>query len=364
MTPQTKRRPHAICSKVKREGVEGDEMSNTTPGGAPQESADLIGEWAAGLSRRTRVAYRGDLERFLVWAELSASDVPRQRAARLAAFLATWRDALAAQMAPSSVNRRLFAVQSFFRWLHVYGYAKSWAVVPTASRLKARAPASRTVGVDKVASVLRGLRRSPRAMAPRDYAMVRLFWDLGLRLAEVAGLRWEDVAQSPPAITVQGKGGSRVKLLLPPATHEGLEIWRAAKIKQRGEQLDPVAAGGGTSVVFTGSYNWNGLGLDQVAGSGEQLDQVAGGELRGRVFPIAHRTIQRRLTLMGLVGPLALRKGSATFAVETGLSLHLVRDHLRHRSIQTTMIYVETDKAENALKVASAVAQRADGDPK
>jgi integrase/recombinase XerC len=261
-----------------------------------------------GLSQRTLEAYRRDLQRFseeLVQQGLSGpSGVGEHDIRRFIARL--HRQGLGAR----SIQRLLSAIRSFYRWLMREGQA---AQNPAA---QVRAPKSAkklpgTLDTDTVARLLDIPDESPLAL--RDRAIMEIFYSSGLRLSELASLRWDQVDTAAGLITVTGKGNK-------------------------------------TRVVPLGSYaakaldRWNRV-RGQFAGFEEPCVFVS-----NRGNPISVRTIQARIRYwaqrQGLpqkVYPHLLRHSFASHMLESSGDLRAVQELLGHADISTTQVYTHLD---------------------
>ena len=261
-----------------------------------------------GLSPRTRAAYRRDLERFAE--ELSQQDIERpERAGEhdIRRFIARLhRQGLGAR----SIQRLLSAVRSFYRWLMREGLASQ---NPAAQVRAPKAPRKLpgTLDTDAVARLLDIRDESPLAL--RDKAIMEIFYSSGLRLSELASLRWDQVDTASGLITVTGKGNK-------------------------------------TRVVPLGSYaakalaRWNRV-RGQFAGFDEPCVFVSN---RGQ--PISVRTIQsrirhwaRRQGLPERVYPHLLRHSFASHMLESSGDLRAVQELLGHADISTTQVYTHLD---------------------
>ena len=261
-----------------------------------------------GLSPRTVASYRRDLERFSE--ELSNQGIggPGRVAEHdIRRFIARLhRQGLGAR----SIQRLLSATRSFYRWLMREGLAgHNPAAQVRAPKAARKLPG--TLDTDAVARLLDIRDDSPLAL--RDKASMELFYSSGLRLSELAGLRWDQVDVASGLITVTGKGNK-------------------------------------TRVVPLGSYasaalaKWNRV-RGQFAGFEEPAVFVSN---RGR--PIAVRTIQsrikhwaRRQGLPQKVYPHLLRHSFASHMLESSGDLRAVQELLGHADISTTQVYTHLD---------------------
>jgi len=268
---------------------------------------DFLGD-ERGLSPRTIAAYRRDLERFsadlkeqgVSGPESATEHTVRQFIARL------HRQGLGAR----SIQRLLSAIRSFYRWLMREALAgHNPAAQVRAPRSGRKLPA--TLDTDAVARLLDIRDTGPLAL--RDKAMMELFYSSGLRLSELAGLRWDQIDAASGLVTVTGKGNkTRV-----------VPLGRYA--------IDALAA-------------WNRV-RGQFAGIDEPSVFVSS---RGK--PIAPRTIQarirhwaRRQGLPQNVFPHLLRHSFASHVLESSGDLRAVQELLGHADISTTQVYTHLD---------------------
>jgi len=156
------------------------------------------------LASVTVRGYRSDLSLFATWYEgyplekLTASDLAHFRQ-----YLSRERS-----MKPASVNRKLEALRRFCRWAHTNGKLRT--NVATELRL-ARAPrGTRPKGLlaSEVQALLRAAGQSRRTLARRNYAIVQLLLQAGLRVSEAAALSMEDleIHERQGKVRIRGKG--------------------------------------------------------------------------------------------------------------------------------------------------------------
>jgi len=261
-----------------------------------------------GLSARTVAAYRRDLEQFSNALSHQETAKPGQVTEHdIRRFIAQLhRQGLGAR----SIQRLLSAVRSFYRWLMREGLASG---NPAA---QVRAPKSPrklpgTLDADSVARLLDISDDSPLAL--RDKAIMELFYSSGLRLSELASLRWDQVDTASGLVTVTGKGNKTRVVPLGSYAAAALAAWN----RVRGE-----FAGFDEPCVFVSN--------------------------RGR--PISPRTIQsrirywaRRQGLPQKVHPHLLRHSFASHVLESSGDLRAVQELLGHADISTTQVYTHLD---------------------
>lgn len=261
-----------------------------------------------GLSPRTIESYRRDLSRLTD--ELTQRAIPspasvtehdvRSLVARL------HRQGQGAR----SLQRLLAAIRSFYRWLMKEGLAPG---NPAAS---VRAPKQTrklppTLDADAVTRLLEF--PADTTLAKRDKAIMELFYSSGLRLAELAGLTWNQVDFASGMITVTGKGNKTRMVPFGRMAASALAEWRKARLE------------------FT------------------DFDQASVFVSRtGK--PISRRNIQARIRhwarKQGLpqnVYPHLLRHSFASHILESSGDLRAVQELLGHSDIATTQVYTHLD---------------------
>jgi site-specific recombinase XerD len=168
---------------------------------------DLVESWDLSLralnrSPNTRAAYGESLRQFIAY--LSAHNSPAVAAHVARANVEGWLAELAATRAPATVSKRYMALRVFFAWCVDEGEI---AVSPMANTKQPPIPDKPVALVDddvlrKILKACEGSNFADR----RDAAMIRLLVDTGMRRAECAGLKVEDVDVREGVAVVLGKG--------------------------------------------------------------------------------------------------------------------------------------------------------------
>lgn len=195
---------------------------------------DLLDSWKLALHNkrpRTITLYLDEMQRFADWlaangrpdsAPGSLLDVSRDDAR-------AWINAMQAQgLSPNTIRNRWVAARSMYRWLvdedelEVSPFAKVIVDKPD------------TPPPDMLTDTqLRDLLRACEGKAfldKRDYALVRFMLATGLRRAEVAGVRTEDLDLAARVVIVpDGKGGKYRAVRFDPATAAALDKYRRAR---------------------------------------------------------------------------------------------------------------------------------------
>jgi integrase/recombinase XerC len=261
-----------------------------------------------GLSARTITAYQRDLKLLLQFLEKEEIDRPEQVTQHhIRSFIAQrHRQGLGGK----SLQRLLSAVRSLFRWLLREGLAEHNPATPVkAPKSPRHLPA--TIDADSIGQLLEIPCDTPLAI--RDKAIMELFYSSGLRLSELAGLRWEQLDLESGMVTVTGKGNRTRMVPVGGKAVEALKEWR----KNHGQ--------------FT-TFEQPFVFVSQ----------------RGN--PIAVRTIQSRIHYwakhQGIpqnIHPHLLRHSFASHMLESSGDLRAVQELLGHADISTTQIYTHLD---------------------
>ncbi len=261
------------------------------------------------LSRHTIVNYRRDLTALVAFCE--KQDVTAWR--QLDSFHVRQFAAAAnrAGLAPSSIQRRLSAVRSFFRYLIREGTldANPAADVP-APRGRKRLP--KTLDADQMGRLLELPHSDP--LAVRDWAMMELLYSSGLRLAELVGLDIGAVDLADGTVRVTGKG-SKTRVV-PVGSHARTAIGKW--LKQRGHLTRPNSG----QALFLGARG----------------ARISPRSVQSRVQLWAHRQ-----GLAQNVSPHLFRHSFASHLLESSGDLRGVQELLGHADISTTQIYTHLD---------------------
>jgi len=175
--------------------------------------------------------------------------------------------------APSTVNGYIRSLKAFLNWADREGYELS-IDARKVSRLKEPQRVPPTLTAEQIASMLAA--PSERTfLGLRDFTMMALMLDSGIRLGEVRGLEVGDV--SIPFVQVVGKGNKQRTVAMSPAMQGHLRRWLRAR------EATLAKAGVKTPVLFP-SRTGGALGPKGVHGLIRKAAQAAGIE-RVRVSP-------------------------------------------------------------------------------
>lgn len=268
---------------------------------------DVRGLAVGSCRQRTRIAGRllhtQFIGRPINISELRAEDVRR--------FLASQLDA---RRTPSNASQLASALRSYFRYRATCGdpVGKLTAVIlnPVYWKLASLPRALNPEQVERLLSSISTARRWPK----RGYAIVRCALDMGLRAGEIAHLMLSDIDWHAGTVMLRGTKSLRQDILpLPMETGQALADYLQ---HERHATQNPA--------IFVRQKE----GRDYLITSGA-----------------IQKMIKRACRRIGLPHSSAhsLRHTLACRLVESGSSLKEVADLLRHRSLNTTLIYAKLD---------------------
>ncbi|WP_213949095.1 tyrosine-type recombinase/integrase [Luteibacter sp. dw_328] len=269
-------------------------------------------------SVHTLAAYRRDLEKLLRFMEAEG----------LTSFDALSPDRLRGMIArehrgglqPNSIQRLLSACRTLFRYLTREGQlAHDPAAAVRGPKVRRKLP--QVLDADEAKELVET--NLGGTLAPRDSAMMELFYSSGLRLSELTGLHWGDLDLEDGQVRVLGKG-SKTRIL--PVGRFAITALKA---------LAALGGAGPEQPVFKG---------------------------RGGA-PISARAVQMRLAKLSSgqtkrVHPHMLRHTFASHMLESSGDLRSVQELLGHADIATTQIYTHLD-FQHLAKVYDAAHPRA-----
>jgi site-specific recombinase XerD len=174
--------------------------------------AQFLAELArADLSPATIRGYRYDLRHFLRWHH-SVTEAPFAPQG-LAEYdvIAYRQEMIAAGRRPATINRRLEALRRLGRWAYGTGALAADVVrnIRPVRTVRNRRPAGLT---DREIHALLGAAGASRhGLAPRNYALVQMILQTGIRVGEVAGLQVTDITINDRSGSVRIRQGKGIK---------------------------------------------------------------------------------------------------------------------------------------------------------
>ena len=270
------------------------------------------------MSAHTIDAYRRDLVALSAWAGEQNADVIGLHAEQLRAFIASEHRR---GMSAKSLQRRLSACRSFYRWLLKHARI---AASPAAAIRAPKAPRTlpQVLDVDEASRLVEVPTDVP--LGVRDRALLELFYSSGLRLSELCALRWRDLDLVEGLVSVIGKGRKQRSVPVGSHARAALAAWRA----ERPADAD--------APVFPGRK----------------------GAITPRAVQLRLIQLAQRQGLFKRVHPHLLRHSFASHVLESSGDLRGVQELLGHADIATTQIYTHLD-FQHLAKVYDAAHPRA-----
>jgi integrase/recombinase XerC len=264
-------------------------------------------------SAATIRAYQTDIQQFIVFLhEISVSaaspqDVEKVDILEFFSFLAK-KDLTGVARA-----RKLSALREYFRFLEGIGEIEKspTAGVETPKREKNARQFLRSDEYTKMLSLA--------GTNPRDYAILQVFLQTGIRVSELAHLTLQDIDFIKPAITVRGKGNSQREIALEKKGIQALRSYFAVR---------PVPESNAERLFL----NYQG---EPISERGVRKLVVKYTKAAGITKKASSHT---------------LRHTFATYKAEKGVSPFQLQQWLGHANLNTTQIYVHLGK-QNAKKI-------------
>ena len=262
--------------------------------------------YAKNRTPATLTAYRSDVLQFLTWlidntiattpAEVSRADITD--------YLA---DRHQAGVSGLSRARNLATIREYFRHLVDDGQLSTSPAegIITPKREKRGRNYLSEEAYTKLLNLAGG--------TPRDYAILQLFLQTGVRVSELAALSLDDADLDQGVLRVTGKGMADREIPLNRKAAWALRTWQTAR---------PTT---GHRTLFTNRYGAP-LGVRGIQKLVTRYRRASG--------------IEKRIT------PHSLRHTFATEKARRGIGAFQLRDFMGHASVATTQIYVHLSKTE------------------
>ena len=230
-------------------------------------------------------------------------------------------------LAPSSIQRALSAVRSFFKNQCSHdAQLNNPAQSVKAPKRGQRLP--KTIDADQIGQLFQMRDEDPLTL--RDLAIAELFYSSGLRLAELVASNLGDINTHDKLITVTGKGNKVRTLPVGGAALRAIASWMAVR-----------PCGGDAPTAQSPLF------------------------ISSRGTRISERSVQARLKALALhnglpqhLHPHMLRHSFASHMLESSGDLRAVQELLGHANIGTTQIYTHLD-FQHLAKVYDAAHPRA-----
>ena len=256
------------------------------------------------MSPHTLDGYRRDLDGLNTWATAQGVEVESLHTEQVRTFIASEHRR---GLSPKSLQRRLSACRSFYRWLLRHGRIAANPAQPIRAP-KAPRKLPQVLDPDEAKALVEVPTDVPLGL--RDRALLELFYSSGLRLSELCALRWRDLDLGVGLVTVLGKGSKQRSVPVGSFARTALGEWKSDQKPQADDAF-----------VFPGRN----------------------GPLTSRAVQLRLRTLAQRQGLFKNVHPHLLRHSFASHVLESSGDLRGVQELLGHADISTTQIYTHLD---------------------
>jgi site-specific recombinase XerD len=220
-------------------------------------------------------------------------------------------------VSPSTRARKLSAIKSFYKYLTVRTKQLQENPVADLEYPKLRKSLPKYLTMEQSAALLRSVSGQNQT---RDYAILMLFLNCGIRRSELVGLNISDVYED--RIRVIGKGNKERFVYFGTPCRKAIDAYMV----ERNEQILT------DNRALFGSRNGNRISVTAV-----------------------HRLVEKALKQAGLdstqFSAHKLRHTAATMMLSGGVDVKTVQEVLGHESLNTTQIYTHIENTE--LKIAA-----------
>jgi integrase/recombinase XerC len=182
------------------------------------------------LSPVTARGYLHDLGKFRGWLEAEPGTKPRDIRRLTAVDLVNYRQCLlrTERLQAATVNRKLQAIKKLFGWALDQGLVKGNVALEVRFVKIAERPCPNGLTETEVQSLLRAAGQTRHGLAKRNYALIELLLETGLRVSEAADLHVSDVDlhdRSGVVLVREGKGRKQRKVPVNSTARRALKLY-------------------------------------------------------------------------------------------------------------------------------------------
>ncbi|HEX2682385.1 MAG TPA: tyrosine-type recombinase/integrase [Ferruginibacter sp.] len=259
-------------------------------------------------SKHTIISYSNDLNSFFTYLVQQFGDTPLADIKTV--FVRSWLAELKEQgMESRSINRKISALKSFFKYqLKQQAITTSPMTAVISPKISKRLP--QFVDAKDITTLLTNVEFPDTWEGKTDQLIIRLFYNTGIRQAELVGLKEIDISKSNGTIKVLGKGNK--ERIIPVSNQLMYELQEYMLDKKKTHEV----------------YDKNFL---LVTGSGKKL------------YPrYVYNTVNKYLAMVTTIdhkSPHVLRHTFATHLMNGGADLNAVKELLGHSSLAATQVY-------------------------
>lgn len=272
-------------------------------------------------SAHTLVSYKNDLTQFFSFVDtetekISVDDINYQ-------LVRAWiAELMSNKISAKSVNRKLSALKTFFKYLQKQGHTK---VNPLSKITGPKTPKRLPVFVDEsqMKSLFNELKFEDNFTGLRDKLILDILYQTGMRRSEIASLKESDMDLFNGTIKVLGKRNKERIIPISLALKRNLEEY--FKVKEVNSTFN--------SLIF-------------VSEKGKSLGDQG-------VYRIVKKYLSQ-ITTITKKSPHVLRHTFATHLLNNGADINAVKDLLGHASLSATQVYTHNtiEKLKKSYKQA------------
>lgn len=274
-------------------------------------------------SQHTVISYQTDLVSFFDYVVTDyGEEVALNKLSHI--YIRSWLASLKDQgLSGKSLNRKISTLKSFFKYQLKVGLLKQSPMTKVISpKNEKRLP--QFVGDKEIITLFRHVEFPDDWQGKTDHLMLMLFYQTGMRLSEVIGLKNSQVNFSNGTLKILGKGNK--------------------------ERVLPVAP-----ELLSEIKNYQKLKAQEIETKAEQLLIDKNGNVLAprRVYTIVKKYLSL-VTTVDKRSPHVLRHSFATHLMENGADLNAVKELLGHSSLAATQVYTHNtiEKLKNIYKKA------------
>ncbi len=263
-----------------------------------------------GLSKNTISAYLTDLRKLIKYVEMNELSVKDLKTSHLEEFLAELYDQ---GIKARSIARVLSGIKSFYHFLFLDGYIETNpSELLESPQIGLKLPT--VLSVEEIDAILSAIDVST-VEGTRNYAIIETLYSCGLRVSEVASLKFTNLFFDEGFIRVDGKGS---KQRLVPISDTAIK-----KIKSYLNYRNTIVAKKGSEDFLFLSKRGTPISRITVFWYIKQYAELAG--------------------ITKTISPHTFRHSFATHLIERGANIRYVQAMLGHEKITTTEIYTHLD---------------------
>ena len=259
-------------------------------------------------SQHTIVSYKNDLDSFFVFLQNQFGETPLKDIKT--AFIRSWLAELKQQgMASKSINRKISTLKSFFKYqLRQQTIIISPMTAIISPKISKRLP--QFVDKNDITTLLTHVEFPNTWQGKTEQLILQLFYNTGIRQAELVGLKEIDISKSNSTIKVLGKGNKERSI---PVSNQLMNKMLEYIIDKKR--------------------------LLQICDFNFLLVTAAGKKIYPRYV---YNTVNKYLSMVTTIdkkSPHVLRHTFATHLMNNGADLNAVKELLGHSSLAATQIY-------------------------